>query len=55
MRAYTKISPIYRPELDANPELIPADSSYFQLLIGIIRWAVELGRIVITCEVSTTS
>jgi hypothetical protein len=45
----------YRPELDASDELTPSDAAYFQSLIGILRWAVELGRIDITCEVSMLS
>ena len=42
----------YRPEIDVSPALNAFDSSYFQSLIGILRWIVELGRIDITCEVS---
>ena len=42
----------YRPETDVTPELSPADASYFQSLIGILRWIVELGRADITMEVS---
>ena len=42
----------YRPEIDISPVLNAYESSYFQSLIGILRWIVELGRIEITCEVS---
>ena len=42
----------YRPELDVTPELSDADASYFQLLIGILWWIVELGRVDICLEVS---
>ena len=52
MKTSTSISPSYRPELKATTELIPEDISQFQSLIGISRWAVDLGRIGITCEVS---
>ena len=42
----------YRPEIDISAELDPESASYYQSLIGILRWIVELGRIDITCEVS---
>ena len=42
----------YRPELDFTPELSPSEAAYYQSLIGILRWIVELGRVDITCEVS---
>ena len=42
----------YRPETDTSPELSPADSSYFQSLIGVLRWIVELNRVDIAMEVS---
>ena len=45
----------YRPELDVSPELTPRDSAYYQSLIGILRWIVELGRIDICLEVSMMS
>jgi hypothetical protein len=32
----------YRPELDATVELNPDQASYYQSLIGVLRWAVEL-------------
>ena len=51
-KANSPLSPNYRPELDVSQELDAAKSSYFQSLIGILRWIVELGRINITCEVS---
>ena len=54
-KATAPITTGYRPELDATPELNPSDAAYFQSLIGILRWAVELGRIDITCEVSMLS
>ena len=43
------LSPGYCPELDANPELELQDATYYQSLIGILRWMVEMGRIDITC------
>ena len=42
----------YRPELDVSSELAPKDSAYYQSLIGILRWIVELGQIDICLEVS---
>ena len=42
----------YRPEIDFTPELNPTEAAYFQSLIGVLRWIVELGRVDITCEVS---
>ena len=45
----------YRPELDVTPELTPEMVNYYQSLMGILRWAVELGRMEITTEVSMLS
>ena len=54
-RANTPLSPNYRPEVDVTDELEPVDAAYYQSLIGILRWMVELGRVDITCEVSMMS
>ena len=35
----------YRPELDVSPHLGQDDHTWFQQLIGILNWIVELGRI----------
>jgi hypothetical protein len=32
----------YCPELDISPELEAEEASYFQLIIGMLRWIVEL-------------
>ena len=40
----------YRPEVDVSPELNPTEASYFQSLIGVLRWIVELGRADIVME-----
>ena len=45
----------YRPECDVSPELGNDLSSRYLQLIGILRWAVELGRIDIYTEVSMLS
>ena len=54
-KAETPLATNYRPELDVSPELTPRDSAYYQSLIGILRWIVELGRIDICLEVSMMS
>ena len=40
----------YKPELDVTDELGPELSLRYLQLVGICRWAVELGRIDIICE-----
>ena len=45
----------YKPELDTTPELGPELTNRYQQLIGILRWAVELGRLAIYLEVSLMS
>ena len=42
----------YRPEIDVSNPLSSTEAAYYQSLIGILRWIVELGRVDITCEVS---
>ena len=51
-RATAPFSPHYRPEIDVTSELDPKMASYYQSLIGILRWMVELGRADISAEVS---
>ena len=41
----------YKPKLDQSDELDAAGTEYFQELIGILRWATELGRVDILTEV----
>ena len=53
--ANTPISTTHRPELDVSDELNTEDSSYYQSLIGTLRWMVELGRVDICLEVSMMS
>ena len=53
--AETPLTTSYRPELDVSPELRPAEAAYYQSLIGILRWIVELGRVDICLEVSMMS
>ena len=54
-RAKSPFSTGYRPEIDVSPELDASDAAYYQSLIGILRWAIELGRIDIFTEVSCLS
>jgi len=51
----TPIASGYRPELDVSPYLNPQQANYFQNLIGILRWAIELGRLDIHVHVSMLS
>ena len=53
-----QISPLtkgYRPELDVTAELDDDGYQWYNELIGELRWAIELGRIDITTEVSLMS
>ena len=45
----------YRPELETSAFCDPELHTFFQQQIGVLRWAVELGRIDIACEVSMLS
>ena len=45
----------YRPELDTTAELALDGHRYFQEIIGVLRWAVELGRLDILLETSLLS
>ena len=54
-RCATPIQANYRPELDVTAELNLEGIRYFQELIGVLRWAIELGRIDIAMEVSMLS
>ena len=54
-RAETPIRTEYRPELDTSSELEATDAAWYQSLIGILRWMVELGRVDICLEVSMLS
>jgi hypothetical protein len=45
----------YKPELDVTPELNDELGSRFLQLIGILRWAIDLGRLDIFVEVSQLS
>ena len=45
----------YCPELNETAELDLVDAAYYQSLIGVLRWIVELGRVDINVEVSMLS
>jgi hypothetical protein len=51
----TPVSNGYRPEVDSSPELDARRANYFQGLIGVLRWIVELGRIDIIVPVALLS
>ena len=51
----TPMSGDYLPELDGTGELSTDDVRLFQELIGVLRWATELGRVDILHEVSILS
>ena len=42
----------YTAEDDESPELPPTLASYYQHLIGILHWIMELGRVDLVTEVS---
>ena len=48
-------STTYRPELDMTDECNSDEAARYQQLIGVLRWAVELGRIDIYTEVALLS
>ena len=54
-RHYGPLPPSYRPELDATPMCDDEHASHFRQIIGIFRWAIELGRFDILTEVALLS
>jgi hypothetical protein len=54
-RGRTPLPVAYKPELEQTKELAPAMISRYLQLIGILRWAVELGRIDIALETAIMS
>jgi deoxycytidine triphosphate deaminase len=51
----TPMSPSCWPELNVTPELDVESDNYYQLQIGVLQWAAELGRLDIMMEVSMLS
>jgi hypothetical protein len=45
----------YTPELDVTEELNEEDVTFYQELIGVLRWATEIGRVDILLEVALLS
>ena len=45
----------YRPELDTTQECNDEQTNFYQNLLGVLRWIIELGRIDINFEVSVLS
>ena len=54
-RSERPMSKDYRPEIDISPPLEPRKAQHYQQLIGMLRWASELGRVDILYEVSILS
>ena len=54
-KCYTPLATDYRPELETSAELKADGVQYYQELIGVLRWAVELGRVDILLETSLMS
>ena len=45
----------YRPEIDISGDLPEDEAAYYHLLIGVLRWIMELGRVDMNTEVSMLS
>ena len=54
-KCVTPITYKYRSEEDETSELLGKKMTYFQELIGILRWAIEIGRADILLEVTQLS
>ena len=54
-RANTPMTTEYIPELDGTPELDAKYLQHYQELIGILRWATEIGRVDVLLETSLLS
>ena len=55
VKVSTPMTAGYRPDLDMTRLLSDEQANYFQNLIGVLRWAVELGRIDIHVQVAMLS
>ena len=51
-KCWTPLPSDYRPELETSGKLKKDGVQTYQELIGVLRWAVELGRVVILLKVS---
>ena len=54
-KAVTPMESNYAPETDDTPELDVEQIEFYQELIGILRWATEIGRVDILTEVAILS
>ena len=54
-RAHGPLANSLKPELDVSIALDPKRENYYQNLIGVLRWALELGRIEIHYHFSIMS
>ena len=54
-RATTPMTKSYYPELDATPKLLPYNVTLYQEIIGMMRWATEIGRVDILHKISLLS
>ena len=54
-KCLTPLTSGYRPEMDTTAELKADGLQRYQELIGVLRWAVEIGRVDILLEVSLMS
>ena len=55
VKALTPLTSNYQPGIDNTEKLGEYKASYYQSLIGVLRWIVELGQVDISCEVSMMS
>ncbi len=51
----TPMNNTYVPEMDVTHELSAEDMTFYQELIGVLRWATEIGRVDILLEVALLS
>ena len=54
-KAKTPPKSTYEQELDVTQKLEASDTSYYQSIIGVLRWIVKLGCVDICLEVSMMS
>ena len=54
-KASTPLITNYSSEIDGSPELDEMEADFYQSLIRILRWMVEMGRLDICMEVSAMS
>ena len=53
--ARTPMSSDFTPEMDRSTELDPDDITWHQEIVGMLRWATEIGRVDILLELSLLS